>query len=284
MKKVIFVADFFIEDTLGGAELHDNVVIQHFKSIGILHSKIKCRDLTKEFIINNKNSIFFIGNFATLSNYYKALLVKNCEYIIYEHDYKFLKNRNPIFFDNFIAPKKLLTNFNFYNCAKKVICLSKFHRTIFENNIEFKNIENIHCSMWSNNDLDYFSTINKQKKNGKYAVIDSPNPIKKTRETVAFCEKAGIDYDLIKGLNYREFMKTLGQYTGLVFYTGHPEPTPRVAIEAKMLNCKFISDKNFIGVAHEDYFNLKGDEMIKEVQNLRNKALKLLVDIVNYEV
>lgn len=280
MKKVIFVADFFVEDTMGGAELHDDVVLNHFKSIGILDSKIKCQDISKEFIIENKDKVFFIGNFVTLNNYYKALLAKNCEYILYEHDYKFLKNRNPIFFKDFIAPKKLLTNFNFYNSAKKVVCLSNFHRDIFEKNMEFSNIENIHCSMWTDENLDYFSKINKQPKNGKYAIINSPNPIKKTRETVAFCEKAGLNYDLIKGNDYKEFMKTLANYDALVFYTGHPEPTPRVAIEAKMLNCKFISDKNFIGVAHEDYFNLKGDEMIEEVRSLRDKALKLLVDII----
>ena len=49
MKKVIFVADFFVEDTIGGAELHDDVVLNHFKSIGILHSKIRCQDISKEF-------------------------------------------------------------------------------------------------------------------------------------------------------------------------------------------------------------------------------------------
>ena len=108
MKKVIFVADFFVEDTIGGAELHDDVVLNHFKSIGILHSKIRCQDISKEFIIENKDKVFFIGNFVTLRNYHKALLAKNCEYILYEHDYKFLKNRNPILFKDFIAPKKLI--------------------------------------------------------------------------------------------------------------------------------------------------------------------------------
>ena len=280
-KKIIFLADFFVEDTLGGAELHDDVVLNHFKSLNLLDSKIRCQQLNKDFILANRDKVWFVGNFATLSNYHRALLANNCEYILYEHDYKFLKNRNPIAFENFIAPKKLLTNFNFYNCAKKVVCLSKFHREIFEKNLEFKNIENINCSMWSDEDLDYFLTINGQEKNGKYAIIDSTNPIKKTKETVAFCEKAKIDYDLIKGFNYKEFMGTLGKYTGLVFYTGHPEPTPRVAIEAKMLNCKFISDKNYIGVAHEDYFHLKGNEMVAKVRKLRNQALKLLVSIVN---
>ena len=68
----------------------------------------------------------------------------------------------------------------------------------------------------------------------------------------------------------------LSKYKGLVFMTGHPEPTPRVAIEAKMLNCSFISQKNLIGVAHEDYFHLKGVDMIEEVRQMRDTSLEKL--------
>ena len=63
--------------------------------------------------------------------------------------------------------------------------------------------------------------------------------------------------------------------------TGHPEPTPRVAIEAKMLNCKFISQKRLIGVAYEDYFHLTGIEMIEQVKTLREEALNKILGWIN---
>ena len=63
--------------------------------------------------------------------------------------------------------------------------------------------------------------------------------------------------------------------------TGHPEPTPRVAIEAKMLNIKFISQKHLIGVAHEDYFSLSGLKMIDKVREMRNTSLDKIAGWIN---
>ncbi len=47
----------------------------------------------------------------------------NLKYLIYEQDHKYLKNRNPISFVNFIAPKNMLANIDFYSGAKKVLFL-----------------------------------------------------------------------------------------------------------------------------------------------------------------
>ena len=74
-KKIIFLADFFIEDTLGGAELHDNVVLNHFKSLNLLDSKIRCQQLNKDFILANRDKVWFVGNFAGLSLENKSLIL-----------------------------------------------------------------------------------------------------------------------------------------------------------------------------------------------------------------
>ena len=133
MNKVIFLQDFLKKDGVtGGAELHDQVVIDHLQSVGMLHSAKRCRDLTTDFIESNLDKCWFISNFASLKNHHKAILASKASYIIYEHDYKFSKNRNPISFPDFIVPDSMLCNVNFYRYAKKVICLSKMHRNIFE--------------------------------------------------------------------------------------------------------------------------------------------------------
>jgi hypothetical protein len=277
LKNIIFIADFFTEDTRGGAELHDDVVIRHLDSKGLLHSKVRSTEVSLEFLENNKDKKFIIGNFVGLPFASTVYLAQNCEYVIYEHDYKFLDVRNPITFANFIAPKRHLINVNFYKSAKKVICLSKMHRSIFDNNLGFDNIVNTNCSMWSDEDLEFISSINNGDKVDKKAVIKSSNPIKKTRETVNFCRQKDIDFELIASSNYHEFLTMLSKYSGLVFMTGHPEPTPRIAIEAKMLNCNFLSQKQLISVAHEDYFDLKGNEMIECVRDMREKALEKII-------
>jgi hypothetical protein len=273
MKKVIFLADMFASDHTGGAELHDDVVISHFRKVGVLHDSLRCRDLTIDYINKNLDKVWFISNFASLSLLHIAYLTENANYIIYEHDYKFVDVRNPIYFKDFQIPTERIVNVNFYRNAKKVICLSNMHREIFYKNLKLDNIDNINCSMWHDNDLKIFEKLQNKNKKNKFAIIESQNPIKKTQESIEFCKKNKLQFDLISSRNYLKFIEKLSDYRGLVFMTGHPEPTPRVAIEAKMLNMKFISQKHLIGVAHEDYFHLVGQEMINEVRKMRDEAL-----------
>ena len=141
MTKVTVIADMLLENFSGtprppgGAELHDQVVIDRFASEGILDECINSVHVTPEMIISKKDNFFFIGNFFDLNTDSKAILYSECNYVIYEHDYKFCKTRNPIRFPNFKAPSWALTNINFYRAAKKVITLSKMHREIFEKNL-----------------------------------------------------------------------------------------------------------------------------------------------------
>lgn len=281
LKKVIFVADFFAGQILGGAELHDSVVENYFKSVGCLHGSVNCRNITPDYIKDNSDKMFFISNFASLSLDCIVQFIQTKNYIIYEHDYKFLKTRNPINFVDFVAPKQEIINFNFYKNAKKVICLSEKHREIFDKNLRLDNIVNINCSMWADDDLDFIESISGNTDRKENAIIKSSNPTKKTLQTIEFCKRRGIDFDLISSSNYREFLSILSNYENLYFMTGHPEPTPRIAIEAKMLGVKFISNKRLICVAHEDYFNLEGAEMVTKVRELRNIALDKLTDWIN---
>ena len=284
MKKVIFVADFFKQDTLGGAEVHDDVVLQYFKSMGLLYDYKRSQDITSKYLREHTDKVWFIGNFARLKSEYKAYLAGNCEYLLYEHDYKFCKLRNPITFPDFICPTHQLTNLNFYFRAKKVICLGKMHKGIFKRNLSLNNLVNIDCSMWSNEDLNVITSLEtkfRENKKDKFAVINSSNPIKKTEETIEFCNKSGIKFDLISSPKYYSFLENLAGYKGLIFQTGHPEPTPRVAIEAKMLSCTFLSQKKLIGVAQENYFDLSGNEMINKVRKMRDQSLDKIVGWIN---
>lgn len=280
MKNIIIVADFFKENISGGAELHDDVVIEFFKKTGRFYDKKRCQELTEEYIVNNKDKKWFICNFASMNQENKALLSKYCSYFIYEHDYKFDINRNPSLYENFVVPKQNIVNINFYKSAKKVICLSKMHRQIFEKNLALKNYENFNCSMWSDEQLSIIKNClleSEKNKNGKYAVIDSNNPTKKTEKSIQYCVSKNIDFDLIKSSSYETFMKILSKYSGLVAFTGHPEPTPRIAIEAKMLNLKFVCQKIMNCVVHEDYYYLTGENMITKVRSMRDENLQKLL-------
>lgn len=278
MNQIIFISDFFKDGPVaGGAELHDDVVISHLRSIKVLYAVENSYNVTLDFLKTHKDKIFIISNFTHLPFESIVFLTQYCKYILYEHDYKFIDIRNPIFFKDFIVPRNRIINVNFYKKALKIVCLSKMHRKIFEDNLGFSNIVNLNCSMWCDEDLEIIEKLSQIPKNNKYAIIDSPNPIKKTAQTIDFCQQNNMDFELISSKNYHKFMGLLAPYFSLAFMTGHPEPTPRIAIEAKMLRCNFLSQSNLISVAHEDYFHLEGTDMIEKVRNLREKSLDKIV-------
>ena len=43
--------------------------------------------------------------------------------------------------------------------------------------------------------------------------------------------------------------------------TGHPEPTPRIAVEAKLMGVKLMAPKKLIGVAHEYWWDWEPEKV-----------------------
>ena len=280
MTDVVFVADAFKEQFLGGAELNDDNFINFIKSENSLADKINCRDLTVDVLEQNKDKAFVISNFASLPLMSVAYLSDNCNYFIYEHDYKFLKSRNPINFVNFQAPQEHIINFDFYKNAQKIICLGKLHREIFEKNLKLKNIINIRCSLFSDEQLTALSSLNKQEKSFENAIINSSDPRKMRAQTESFCKKMGIEYELISDPDNFKFLEKMSKFKNIYFMTGHPEPTPRIAVEARALGCNFISQKMLIGVSYEDWWQLSGDDLIEELTNIREESFEIFRKLI----
>lgn len=280
MKKIIFIADFFAEQFLGGAEINDATLIKMLDNEGLLHSKINCNMVTKEFIIENSDKLFVISNFASLNMKLTPFFALT-DYVFYEHDYKFLKSRNPIEYPNFKAPREKIINYNFYKNAKAIVCLSEMHREIFFKNLGTNNIININCSLFDDDKIKLLLTLRKNKKNKEYAVIKTNNPTKKMLDTIAWCEKRNLNFDLISHPDNNEFLKILSKYKNLVFMTGHPEPTPRIAVETKIMGVNLVANKKLIGVAHEYWWNLSPDETSRELVKIREKALKIFHELTN---
>ena len=266
------VADFFYGDFTGGAELNDFSLIDRFKEKGILVKKLYCRDITVKLLEENRHAKFIIANFITLPEEYKKYFIENLDYVIYEHDHKYLKTRNPIFYKDFIAPKDELANQEFFAGAKAIICLTQLAVDVLKANTGLPNVPKIGASVWRQEDLEYINTLAMKPKNGKYAVMESSNPIKKTALCVKYCETNNIDYDLVSDSNHREFLKKLSSYEGIVFMTGHLETCCRLLVEAKMLNCEVITQKKLIGAASEDWFSLSGADLTREIEAISAQA------------
>ena len=278
MKQIIFIADFFADQLTGGAEINDDTLLRMLENENLLYSKVNSGDVTEELITNNPDKLFVISNFANL-NMQLVPFFALVDYVFYEHDYKFLSTRNPKQFPNFKAPNDLIINYNFYKNAKAIICLSEMHREIFQKNLNTENIININCSLFDDDKIDLLLSLNKNEKTRDYAIIKSNNPTKRMMDTIDWCKNKGLKFDLISHPDNNEFLSILSQYKNLVFMTAHPEPTPRIAVEAKLMGVNFIANKGLIGVAHEYWWNMTPDNIAKELVIIRNKALEIFKDL-----
>ena len=270
--KVAFVSDFFDNQLLGGAELNDGVLIRHLKKKFSVKS-IKSTDCKKSDL--EGSDFVIVSNFVGLHPELRQFIVSNKPYIIYEHDHKYVSNRDPSKFKDFVIPQEYLVNQDFYAQAKKVICLSSSQVDIIEKNLKISNLENISCSLWSAERLDLLEGLSKTVKNDKFAVMNSSNPIKNTKLAQQVCVKNNLKYDLIKSDDQVEFLNILSSYKGLVFIPGVLESLSRLVTEAKMMNCKILTTPKMLGAAYEDWFDLSGEELIGVIRKNVNSALNL---------
>ncbi|MDA7494528.1 glycosyltransferase [bacterium] len=280
-KDVIYISDFFSTDVLGGCELNDQELILMLKKKKYNVSKIRSREVTNSFIKNNKNSFFIISNFISLDSEAKEQ-IQNLDYIIYEHDHKYLKERNPVFFKNLEAPQHKIINYFFYKRAKKIICQSSFHKEIVEKNLKLDNIVSVGGNLWSDYILNKIEEFSINQKNDLYSIMNSYTRHKNTEGSIKFCLKKNKKYKLIKDNNYEKFLEKLSKNQGFVFLPKSPETLSRVVVEARMLGCKVITNQ-MVGAAKEEWFNFKGKDLIDYMRKKKTEIIETIIDIIEQE-
>ena len=280
--KCVFVSDFYKSDldNKGGAENNDSVLLSSLREHGFVIEEVYSRDASPSFIEQNKDKKFIISNFVEFSEESKKSLYDK-HYIIYEHDHKYLKTRDPSKFPNFIVPENQIVNREFYKNSQCVICLSNSQADSVRNNLKISNVESIGCSLWSQEKLDLIASISESKKQKKVCVVNSQNPTKGTREAVQFCKQNNISFDLISSSDEKEFLHTLNNYETLVFIPTVLESLCRLVVEAKMLNCKVMTKAKLLGASSEDWWELDGIELINIIREKQKSAIKLFEEVLN---
>lgn len=90
--QIIFVADLFVEDYCGGAELTSEALINSSQyKVFKLHSK----DVTQQLIKQHQNKLWIFGNFSAINPDLLGLISNCCKYQCLEYDYKFCSYRSP---------------------------------------------------------------------------------------------------------------------------------------------------------------------------------------------
>ena len=275
-KKIIYISDYFIEHALGGAEINDSILLDEI--IETETERIQSHMVSLKFLKKNINNLFIISNFIYLSKDCKEYIQNNCTYIIYEHDHKYLVSRNPGLFEDFKAPSSEIVHLEFYTNALKVIAQSTFHKKIIEKNLNIKNVFSLGGNLWSEQTLSLLEELSQKPKNKICSVMNSNIAHKNTSDAIKFCKFKNIPYILIQSKSYEEFLFLLSQNSQFAFFPKTPETLSRVVVEARMLGVKVYINK-MIGASYEDWFSLKGAELIKVMQD---KKLILKKQINNF--
>jgi len=278
--KIVLIADFFVEDgMLGGGELNNDEFVKILTSQDIEVKKINSNIVTPTFINENIKSKFVIANFVRLHQDCINLLVEKADYVIYEHDHKYLTTRNPSDFENFKAPKDKIINYEFYKHAKAVFGQSKFHCDIIKKNLGLQNIHNLSGNLWSLDSLEKIKEFSKKEKKNLYSIMQSNIPHKNTTDALRFCKYKQYPYELIQSDVYYKFLEKLGTNKYLVFLPKTPETLSRIVVEARMMNVSVITN-SLVGASFEPWFELKGKELIDIMLLKRDKIVNNIIKIL----
>lgn len=254
MRKIL-ISDFSYQQMPhGGSEVGNQMLIDE---LGL--EFMGSRDI-KEF---SKDDFYVISNIS-LMNPALVSQIKNYNYIIFECDYKIVAHRHPWRYPNSIIPKKDRINYDLYKNAKAVFVKSTDHLNVYLANDVEANFINMRTNIWSEADLELLEKLyNENKdKNGKFCVYNTDNWIKNAQGAIKYCTDNKLDYGFIKNGQGREgFLTDMSKFSHFVFFPLARETYCRIVVEAKCLGLDVITTKNY-GVVLEDYFGLKGKEMI----------------------
>ena len=279
MRSIKFVADFFVEQGVhGGAEICNDELIKMLTKDGHTIEKINSDKFMSHHI--NNESFYIVANFMNLSEHNKDLLSER-DYIILEHDHKYVSTNDPSKFVNMIAPSSAIINKKFYNKAKAVLCQSIIHAETLQKNLLIKNIVNLGGNLWSDERLEMLSKLIGTNKTRKTGILFSRNKNKGMPFSVDYCNKNNIDFEFIQPSSYQKFIQEIAKTERIVFFPQWLESFNRVMIEARILNCRVTTNK-LVGCTYEPWFKkYKGKELIKFLKFKRQEIHNVFSSLIN---
>lgn len=266
--KIVFAADFFLDQIIGGAELSSQALID---SCDLKIDQVRCSDITMEVLEQGHDKFWIFGNYSQLNPELIPSIIANLKYSIIEYDYKYCKFRSP--------EKHLALSGNICDChdqingklisaflygAKSIWWMSEKQQDHHHKLFPFLNkVENIVLS--SVFDDSFFAAIRKLRlkqskiERKKWLVLGSSSWIKGTAAAEQWCQENGKEYEIVSNLPYHAILEKLSSAEGLVFLPNGSDTCPRIVIEAKLLGCCLQINDN---VQHKDELWFDTDDVV----------------------
>jgi glycosyltransferase involved in cell wall biosynthesis len=265
---IVFVADLFTEQYVGGAELTTQALYESVPE-GMQVYRINARNVTLKTLESGMNKFWIFGNATSLNFELLPSVIANLNYSILEYDYKFCKYRS---MEKHKASEnkdcdchtqqhgKILSAF--FHGAKSVFYMSEGQMKIYHDRFPFLS----NPSEGSNQivlssvfDDKFFAAIKQlrstKKTKNKWIVLGSTSWIKGTQDAIAWCQENGKNYEVVQGLEYVEVLSKLAESEGFVFLPRGSDTCPRIVLEAQLLGCELHLNDN---VQHHSEFPFTG--------------------------
>ena len=265
--KIIFVADMFVDDYVGGAELTTQALID---SSPFEVFRIRSNQLTMELLEQGVNRYWIFGNFANLNHELIPSIVANLKYSVLEYDYKYCKYRSPE--KHMVAESRPCDCHNqmngkivsaFYHAAKSLWWMSERQQGRYMSMFPFLE-EGENTVLSSVFDDDFFLQVKALRKKYEstersgWIVLGSPSWVKGQDAAIKWCVENGKDHEVIWGLPYEQVLDKLAQAEGFVYLPAGADTCPRMVIEARLLGCQLHLNEN---VQHKDEIWFNTDDL-----------------------
>lgn len=276
---VIFVADLFVQDYVGGAELTTEALIN---SSDLKIQKVRSSQVTMKLLAQGVHKHWVFGNFSGLNPELIPSIIGNMQYSILEYDYKFCtyrsieKHKNETGLDCNCEEQlhgKLISSF--FHAAKTIWWMSEAQEKRYLERFPFLQ-ENERVILSSVFDEDVFAAIknlndsNQGKKREGWIVLGSDSWIKGASDAKEYCEDNKLSYEILQDVPYGEVLQKLSTAEGFVYLPRGGDTCPRMVIEAKLLGCELIVNSN---VQHhsEEWFNSSPLDMVSYLYAARER-------------
>jgi len=257
--KVVFVADYFIDDVQGGAELTSEAIIA---KCPYKIAKIHSASLTKKMVDENKDKYWIFGNYVALNSFLIAYLPDaGINYSVIEYDFKYCAFRSeqrhlaqtgqPC---SCVKDSHGLNVERFMQKASHIFWMSQGQKDVYLKALpsltDSKHV--IQSSTFDDKTLDLISELSTKNLNSDlkekkvYSVLGGGSWIKGVEETAKWCQLNKKNYRPLPAMPYAQFLDEMSKSYGLVFMPLDFDTCPRVVIEAKLLGLETILNNNVL--------------------------------------
>lgn len=267
---IVFIADEFSDNYIGGAELS---IQAHIDTCPHKYRKIKSSELRLKDIRDDDFLIF--GNFFKLNRELLSQL-SGYPYVVEECDYKYCVYRSSHLHSLMKGKCDCPQGYSkpvidFFLGAKHIFWKSEKQRAEYIRlfpELKDKPSDTM-GGVYTDAQLDFIVSLKDAPQEDKYYILKSGSWIKGYREALGYCIKNGLRYTEISGLPFEDSLREMARCKGIVYLPNGYDVSCRMITEMKLLGREIITNNN---VQHmtEDWFN-SGEEGMLEFLRSRNK-------------